>query len=169
MKIFAVDQNGDLTPYAGQSLVIKFNDGKILELNESPEPFPASIPEGLMVWGGRVADLQHLQLNITPVASNGIIIAPCRKEIATPIEVTIFISDENADLHSIQEKNVVIELKNGKTLEVLEDYAQKGLLVWGGREPIPGLPIEKAKERTESVGIYPMGGNVIYVFPFKVE
>lgn len=168
MKIFAVDQNGALTPYAGQSLVIQFNDGKILGLNESPESFPASIPEGLMVWGGRADDLQQSQLNITPVASNGIIIAPCQKETGVAIEMTMFITDEHSELHPIQEKNVVIELNNGKTLELLEDYAQKGLLVWGGREPIPGLPIEKAKEGTESVGIYPMGGNVIYVFPFKV-
>jgi len=168
MKIFAVDQNGALTPYAGKSLVIQFNDGKILELNERPESFPASMPEGLTVWGGRVNDLQQSQLNITSVASNGIVIAPCREETATALSVTMFITHEHAELQPIQEKNVVIELNNGKTLEVLEDYAQQGLLVWGGREPIPELPIEKAKERTESVGIYPMASNVIYVFPFKV-
>jgi len=38
MKIFAVDQNSALTRYAGQSLVIKFDDGKILEINDSQEP-----------------------------------------------------------------------------------------------------------------------------------
>jgi len=173
MKIFAVDQNSALTHYAGQSLVIKFDDGKILEINDSQEPL-AAFPEGILIWSGRapnqdaITDLQFSQLSITPVASNGIIIAPYQEQIATAISLTLFVTDENAQLFPIKEKNVVIELKNGKTIEVLEDYAKKGLLVWGGREPISGLSIEQLKERTESLGIYPMASNVIYVFPFKL-
>ncbi|MEI4768002.1 hypothetical protein MSC39_18375, partial [Acinetobacter nosocomialis] len=161
MKIFAVDQNSALTRYAGQSLVIKFDDGKILEINDSQEPL-AAFPEGILIWSGRapnqdaITDLQFSQLSITPVASNGIIIAPYQEQIATAISLTLFVTDENAQLFPIKEKNVVIELKNGKTIEVLEDYAKKGLLVWGGREPISGLSIEQLKERTESLGIYPM-------------
>ncbi|HFX6226420.1 hypothetical protein [Acinetobacter nosocomialis] len=173
MKIFAVDQNSALTRYAGQSLVIKFDDGKILEINDSQEPL-AAFPEGILIWSGRapnqdaITDLQFSQLSITPVASNGIIIAPYQEQIATAISLTMFVTDENPQLLPIKEKNVVIELKNGKTIEVLEDYAKKGLLVWGGREPISGLSIEQLKERTESLGIYPMASNVIYVFPFKL-
>ncbi|MEN8347854.1 hypothetical protein ABFP31_04480 [Acinetobacter nosocomialis] len=173
MKIFAVDQNSALTRYAGQSLVIKFDDGKILEINDSQEPL-AAFPEGILIWSGRapnqdaITDLQFSQLSITPVASNGIIIAPYQEQIATAISLTMFVTDENPQLLPIKEKNVVIELKNGKTIEVLEDYAKKGLLVWGGREPISGLSMEQLKERTESLGIYPMASNVIYVFPFKL-
>ncbi|MDO7467946.1 hypothetical protein Q5X60_03955 [Acinetobacter baumannii] len=173
MKIFAVDQNGDLTCYAGQSLVIKFDDGKILEINDSQEPF-AAFPDGVLIWSGRapnqeaITDLQFSQLSITPVASNGIIIAPYQDEIAISMNLTMFVTDENAQLLPIKEKNVVIELKNGKTIEVLEDYAKKGLLVWGGREPISGLSIEQLTERTENLGIYPMASNVIYLFPFKL-
>ncbi|MBR7716143.1 hypothetical protein [Acinetobacter nosocomialis] len=173
MKIFTVDQNSALTRYAGQSLVIKFDDGKILEINDSQEPL-AAFPEGILIWSGRapnqdaITDLQFSQLSITPVASNGIIIAPYQKQIATAISLTMFVTDENAQLFPIKEKNVVIELKNGKTIEVLEDYAKKGLLVWGGREPISGLSVEQLKERTESLGIYPMASNVIYLFPFKL-
>lgn len=173
MKIFAVDQNSALTRYAGQSLVIKFDDGKILEINDSQEPL-AAFPEGILIWSGRapnqdaITDLQFSQLSITPVASNGIIIAPYQEQIATSISLTMFVTDENPQLLPIKEKNVVIELKNGKTIEVLEDYAKKGLLVWGGCESISGLSIEQLKERTESLGIYPMASNVIYVFPFKL-
>ncbi|MFW1646863.1 hypothetical protein [Acinetobacter nosocomialis] len=173
MKIFTVDQNSALTRYAGQSLVIKFDDGKILEINDSQEPL-AAFPEGILIWSGRapnqdaITDLQFSQLSITPVASNGIIIAPYQEQIATAISLTMFVTDENAQLLPIKEKNVVIELKNGKTIEVLEDYAKKGLLVWGGREPISGLSIEQLKEKTESLGIYPMASNVIYLFPFKL-
>ncbi|MBO8208203.1 hypothetical protein [Acinetobacter nosocomialis] len=173
MKIFTVDQNGALTRYAGQSLVIKFDNGKILEINDSQEPL-AAFPEGVLIWSGRapnqeaITDFQFSQLSITPVASNGVIIAPYQEQIATAISLTMFVTDENAQLLPIKEKNVVIELKSGKTIEVLEDYAKKGLLVWGGREPISGLSIEQLKERTESLGIYPMASNVIYVFPFKL-
>ncbi|HCA5285156.1 TPA: hypothetical protein MW252_001222 [Acinetobacter nosocomialis] len=173
MKIFTVDQNGDLTFYAGQSLVIKFDDGKILEINDSQEPLVA-FPEGVLIWSGRapnqesITDLQFSQLSITPVASNGIIIAPYQEQIAISMSLTMFVTDENAHLHTVKEKNVVIELKNGKTIEVLEDYAKKGLLVWGGREPISGFSIEQLKERTENLGIYPMASNVIYIFPFKL-
>jgi len=173
MKIFTVDQNSALTRYAGQSLVIKFDDGKILEINDSQEPL-AAFPEGILIWSGRapnqdaITDLQFSQLSITPVASNGIIIAPYQEQIATAINLTMFVTDENAQLLPVKEKNIVIELKNGKTIEVLEDYAKKGLLVWGGHEPISGLSIEQLKERTENLGIYPMASNVIYVFPFKL-
>ncbi|MDM9639178.1 hypothetical protein [Acinetobacter nosocomialis] len=173
MKIFTVDQNSALTRYAGQSLVIKFDDGKILEINDSQEPL-AAFPEGILIWSGRapnqepITDLQFSQLSITPVASNGIIIAPYQEQIATAISLTMFVTDENAQLLPIKEKNVVIELKSGKTIEVLEDYAKKGLLVWAGREPISGLSIEQLKERTESLGIYPKASNVIYLFPFKL-
>ena len=173
MKIFTVDQNSALTRYAGQSLVIKFDDGKILEINDSQEPL-AAFPEGILIWSGRapnqdaITDLQFSQLSITPVASNGIIIAPYQEQIATAISLTLFVTDENAQLFPIKEKNVVIELKNGKTIEVLEDYAKKGLLVWGGREPISVFSIEQLIERTESLGIYPMASNVIYLFPFKL-
>lgn len=173
MKIFTVDQNGDLTCYAGQSLVIQFDDGKILEINDSQEPF-AAFPEGVLIWSGRapnqeaITDLQFSQLSITPVASNGIIIAPYQEEVAISMNLTIFVIDEDAHLIPVKEENVVIELKNGKTIEVLEDYAKKGLLVWGGREPVAGHSIEQLKVKTESLGIYPMASNVIYLFPFKL-
>lgn len=109
MKIFAVDQNSALTRHAGQSLVIKFDDGKILEINDSQEPL-AAFPEGILIWSGRapnqdaITDLQFSQLSITPVASNGIIIAPYQEQIATAISLTLFVTDENAQLFPIKEK-----------------------------------------------------------------
>lgn len=174
MKIFIAEQNGDLTLHKGKSIVVEFDDGKILELAESPEPLPQAVPDGLHVWGGReqskeTANMKRSQLNITSVAANGVIVAPCREKTVSSIRMAIFISDDNGHLLPLNNKNVVLELNNGKTLEVMEDYAKKGLLVWGGRKPIPGLPLEKAMERTESLGLYPLGANVVYVFPFKLE
>lgn len=174
MKIFIAEQNGDLTSHKGNSIVVEFDDGKILELAASPEPLPQTVSDGLYVWGGRdpsqeTANMKQSQLNITSVAANGVIVAPCREKTGNPIGMAIFISDDNGHLLPLNGKNVVLELNNGKTLEVMEDYAKKGLLVWGGREPIPGLPLEKAKERTESLGLYPLGANVVHVFPFIPE
>lgn len=174
MKIFIAEQNGDLTSHTGKSIVVEFDDGKILELAESPEPLSQAVPDGLQVWGGRepskeIANMKRSQLNITLVAANGVIVAPCREKMVNPTGMAIFISDDNGHLLPLNSKNVVLELNNGKTLEVMEDYAKKGLLVWGGRKPIPGLLLEKAKERTESLGLYPLGANVVHVFPFKLE
>lgn len=174
MKIFIADLNGDLTSYPGKSIVAAFDNGNVLELIESPTPQPPSIPEGLQVWGDRVtsqvtADAIASRLNITPVAGNGIIITPFSDDIPAADGMTIFISDNSGILQPIRDKSIVIELSNGKTLEIREDYTKGGLLTWGGRESIPGLSLEELKGRTENIGIYPMSANVIHIFPFKTE
>jgi hypothetical protein len=174
MQIFIAGQNGDLGLHPGKSIVVGFDDGKILELDEGLGHLPPVFPEGIHIWGGRVpsqttANMKHSQLNITSVAGNGIIVAPCGEKPASPTGMTMFISDDNDHLHPVKDKKAVIELNNGKTLEVVEDYAKKGLLVWGGREPISELSREELKARTESLGIYPVSANVIHVFPFKPE
>jgi len=174
MKNFVVEQNGDLTSHKGKSIVVEFDDGKILELAESPAPLPPTVPDGLHVWGGRepseaTAGMKILQLNISSVSANGIIVASCCETSTGPNGMAMFIADDDGHLRPLNGNNVVLELNNGKTLEVMEDYTKKGLLVWGGREPIPGLPLEKAKERTECLGLYPLGANVVHVFPYKLD
>jgi hypothetical protein len=54
----------------------------------------------------------------------------------------LLISDDDGHLHSIKKEKVVIQFNDGKNLEVGEDYAKKGLLLWGGREPFSGLLLE---------------------------
>lgn len=174
MNIFIPSQNGDLTPYHGKSIVVEFDDGKILELTKSLGSLPESIPEGIEIWGGRVpsqatASMKHSQLNVTPVAANGIIVVPCCEKVANSSGMAMLIYDNNGHINPVINKKVVIELNNGKTLEVLEDYAKRGLLIWGGREPVSGLSLEESKERTESLGIYPVAANVVHIFPFKLE
>lgn len=174
MTIFTVEQEGELKPHQGKSLVVEFDDGKILELTACQQPLPPSIPEGLEIWGGRQPSedapaVKHAQLNITSVAGNGILVAPCRDNPMDAIGMSLFIADDNGSLSPLTSKNVVMALNNGKTLEVLEDYAKKGVLIWGGREPLPGLPFEELKARTASLGIYPLASNLIHVFPYKLE
>lgn len=53
MKIFTVMKDGDLKPLQGRSVVVEFEDGKILELTDSQQPLPPAIPDGMTIWGGR--------------------------------------------------------------------------------------------------------------------
>lgn len=85
----------------------------------------------------------------------------------------IFITDNDGNLIPIDGKSVVIELNNGKTIEIAEEYGRddipEGINLWGGREPSPSLPFEEIKARTESLGVYPIAANALYVFPYKIS
>ncbi|KLP39422.1 hypothetical protein ABR36_11025 [Enterobacter ludwigii] len=81
----------------------------------------------------------------------------------------IFITSHGGVKKRVDTTSILIALKNGKTLELLDDYARRGLLIWGGREPESGLPIEEVVKRTESIGVYPLASNVIHVFPYKIH
>lgn len=173
MKIYTADQNGHLAWQKGGSIVVKFESGKTLELASSPQPLPSEIPEGLYIWGGRMpsptsTNVLSSPLDITPVAANGIIVSPHDEKTATTTAIMMYIANDDGSLTAIKNKTAVLELCNGKTLEVMEDYAHKGLLIWGGREPNPDLPFEEIKARTESLGLYPVAGNVVHIFPYKL-
>lgn len=85
----------------------------------------------------------------------------------------IFITDDGGNLIPIDGKSVVIELNNGKTIEIAEEYGRddipEGINLWGGREPSPSLPFEEIKARTESLGVYPLAANALHVFPYKIS
>ncbi|HGW6103360.1 TPA: hypothetical protein ACNIQM_001474 [Citrobacter werkmanii] len=85
----------------------------------------------------------------------------------------IFITDNDGNLIPIDGKSVVIELNNGKTIEIAEEYGRdaipEGINLWGGREPSPSLPFEEIKARTESLGVYPIAANAQHVFPYKIS
>ena len=85
----------------------------------------------------------------------------------------IFITDDGGNLIPIDGKSVVIELNNGKTIEIAEEYGRddipEGINLWGGREPSPSLSFEEIKARTESLGVYPLAANALHVFPYKIS
>jgi len=174
MKILIVEKNGSLTVSQGKSIVVEFNDREILELAECETPLPATIPDGIHVWGGRVSTqeasghMKHCQLSVISVASNGIIIKPYRESKETPSDMVMSICDKDGSLQPVNDKNIVLELNSGKQLEIQKDYASRGVLVWGGREPMQGLSMEELKERTKSLGLYPVAANVIHVFPYEI-
>lgn len=85
----------------------------------------------------------------------------------------IFITDNDGNLIPVEGKSVVIELNNGKTIEIAEEYGRddipEGINLWGGREPSPSLRFEEIKARTESLGVYPIAANALHVFPYKIS
>lgn len=85
----------------------------------------------------------------------------------------IFITDDGGNLIPVDGKSVVIELNNGKTIEIAEEYGRddipEGINLWGGREPSTSLPFEEIKARTESLGVYPLAANALHVFPYKIS
>lgn len=163
MNIFLVSKQGELVLQKGSRLIVEFHRGLRLELFESPTPLPPTIPHGLSIR----SDCQPpAPLNITPVAANGIVVALSQDN---SVGITMLIADAEHCLQTVKDSNVLIRLNNGKTLEVMEDYARRGLLIWGGREPIPGLPMDEVKARTESLGLYPLASNLIHLFPWRLE
>ncbi|EIQ79982.1 MULTISPECIES: hypothetical protein [Citrobacter] len=174
MKIYIIDQNGDLALQNGRSIVVEFADGKSLELAGSPQPLPEGIPDGIHIWGGRIPyqtseEVKTSQLDFKPVAANGMIVSPLPIKESDFCITGMFIADDDGSLQLLKVSRVVIALDNGKTLEFMEHYANNGLLVWGGREPDLQRPLEEVKQRTESLGLYLLAGNVVHVFPYKVE
>lgn len=173
MKIYIPGPYGELVLQKGLRIVVEFADGESLELTDSPQPIPAEIPHGIHVWGGRMPsqtseETKTSPLNITPVAANGMIIAPRRAKTPGAVGIAMFIVDDAGSLQPVKDNKVVIELQNGKTIEFMEDYAKEGLLVWGGREPDPELSFEETQQRTESLGLYPLAGNLIHVFAYQL-
>ncbi len=85
MNLYITDPNGDLVLQNGSRIVVEFDDGKTLELTDSPQPLPAEIPEGIHLWGGRMPSETDYtgcsQLNMIPVAANGMIISPRHESI----------------------------------------------------------------------------------------
>lgn len=172
MKIYTPRANGDLDLQKGSSIIVTFGNGKTLELTASPRPLPPGIPDGIYVWGGRVpsdtsTNTPTSRLDITPVAANGIVVSPHTDNHSRTDAITISIADDKGSMTSVDSNKVVLALSNGKTVEVMEDYAHKGLLIWGGREPDPALPLEEMKQRTESLGLYFLAANVAHLFPYK--
>ncbi|KKZ15832.1 hypothetical protein AAY84_23900 [Serratia marcescens] len=83
----------------------------------------------------------------------------------------IFILDPAGNLVPVDGKGVVIELNNGKTLEIADDIPvngiPEGINLWGGREPSALAP-EERRAGTESLGVYPIAANALHIFPYRL-
>ncbi|WP_235424013.1 hypothetical protein [Citrobacter koseri] len=84
----------------------------------------------------------------------------------------IFILDEKGVLVPVDGKGVVIELNNGKTLEIAKEHRMEGIPegvnIWGGRDP-SSLPQEERRTGAESLGVYPTAANALHIFPYLLS
>ncbi|WP_213133915.1 hypothetical protein [Citrobacter sp. FP75] len=85
----------------------------------------------------------------------------------------IYTTDNDGNLIPVDGKSVVIELNNGRTIEIAEEYSRndipEGINLWGGREPSSFLSEEEIITKTECLGVYPMAANALHIFPYKVS
>lgn len=155
MKIFIVELGGGgLVPHPGERILVEFYNGRTIKFEQSEDmPFDCLDMAGLF--------------KISPIGTNCIHVTPMGDNMGSEMGMTMFILDEHGHRHSINGRNVVVALNNGKTLEVMEHYRENGLLVWGGREPRPEQSFAQWQENTESLGIYPGSGCHVHIFPFR--
>ena len=85
----------------------------------------------------------------------------------------IYVTDNDGNLIAVDGKSVVIELNNGSTLEIAEEYSRndvpEGINLWGGREPSSFFSTEEIIAKTECLGVYPIAANALHIFPYKMS
>lgn len=64
MKIFITDNDGNLIPVDGKSVVVELNSGGTIEIAE--EYSRDDVPEGINLWGGREPSLHSLSRKSKP-------------------------------------------------------------------------------------------------------
>lgn len=69
--------------------------------------------------------------------------------------------------------SLVITLSNGETIEISEEkqghpaHLAEGITILGGRIPQENASLEKLKESTRMLGIFPLAANTLHVYPLK--
>ncbi|ELB7898447.1 hypothetical protein RH801_005067 [Citrobacter freundii] len=83
MKIFITDNEGNLIPVDGKSVVIELNSGGTIEIAE--EYSRDDVPEGINLWGGREPSpslsFEEIKariegLGVYPIAANALHVFP---------------------------------------------------------------------------------------------
>ncbi|MCX9034392.1 hypothetical protein NLN83_21780, partial [Citrobacter portucalensis] len=83
MKIFITDNDGNLIPVDGKSVVIELNSGGTIEIAE--EYSRDDVPEGINLWGGREPSpslsFEEIKartegLGVYPIAANALHVFP---------------------------------------------------------------------------------------------
>ncbi|HCB1820242.1 hypothetical protein [Citrobacter freundii] len=83
MKIFITDNEGNLIPVDGKSVVIELNSGGTIEIAE--EYSRDDVPEGINLWGGREPSpslsFEEIKartegLGVYPIAANALRVFP---------------------------------------------------------------------------------------------
>lgn len=84
----------------------------------------------------------------------------------------IYVTDGSGNLIPIDGTSVVLELENGKTVELAEIPRPEGfppaLTLWGGRQPQPTWT-EADRHRTEQLNLSLVAGNCVDIWPGRVK
>ncbi|SNY61942.1 hypothetical protein [Enterobacter sp. CC120223-11] len=84
----------------------------------------------------------------------------------------IFVTDSEGVLREVEGETVVLELSNGKTIELAEitDWPERqtAITIWGGRQPLESWT-EDDRHKTEQLNMSLVAGNCVDVWPGRVK
>ncbi|MGL4726369.1 MAG: hypothetical protein ACRCWW_17995 [Scandinavium sp.] len=84
----------------------------------------------------------------------------------------IFVTDSKGALHEVEGESVVLQLENGKTIELAEVNpwceAPDAITVWGGRQPLDSWT-EEERGQTEQINLSLIAGNCVDIWPGRAK
>ncbi|TQO08044.1 UNVERIFIED_ORG: hypothetical protein FHU01_1848 [Citrobacter freundii] len=81
--------------------------------------------------------------------------------------------NENGTTQHLEVSSLIITLSNGETIEITDENKNRsidvpeGVIVWGGKMPEEGATIDKLKNTTRGLGVYPLASNMVHIFPYS--
>lgn len=84
----------------------------------------------------------------------------------------IYVTDSAGELHQVEGESVVLELDNGKTIELAEFVRQSdrpaAISVWGGRQPLASWT-EDDRHLSEQLNLSLVAGNCVDIWPGRAK
>lgn len=84
----------------------------------------------------------------------------------------IFVTDSNGNLHEVEGESVVLQLENGKTIEMAELNPWRdrpnAISVWGGRQPLETWS-EEDRNKVEQINLTLIAGNCVDIWPGQAK
>ncbi|EFH6731083.1 hypothetical protein ID517_002756 [Escherichia coli] len=81
--------------------------------------------------------------------------------------------NKNGETQHLEVSSLIITFSNGETIEITDESKVRpasipeGVIVWGGRMPEEGATLDKLKEMTRCLGLYPLASNMVHIFPYS--
>ncbi|EFF0804035.1 hypothetical protein CCF15_004384 [Escherichia albertii] len=86
----------------------------------------------------------------------------------------IDVRHENGETQYLEVSSLLIKFNNGETIEITDESnirpadIPEGVTVWGGgRMPEEGVTLDKLKDTTRCLGLYPLASNMVHIFPYS--
>jgi hypothetical protein len=85
----------------------------------------------------------------------------------------IFVTDSTGALHEVEGESVVMQLSNGKTVELAECHyrpdAPISVTLWGGRQPQSSWAEDEALRQSEQLNLSLIAGNCVDIWPGRAK